>query len=93
MQFKKSANVFVSGLVLSFLGNVVGIIAAATASATSSRYYGSNGAAIVLAILGFIVGLVGLILLLVGAYRALVKIDALPVPAPAPAPVAEQPAS
>ncbi|UKA55501.1 hypothetical protein LFT45_06155 [Arthrobacter sp. FW305-BF8] len=101
MQFKRSAGIFASGVLMSISGYIFGAIFAGAAAASASSYYsrGSNGFLIVLAVLGFGAALAGTIMMIVGAYRALVKIDALPVPAgtapqPAtePAAVVEQPA-
>ncbi|MFF2317510.1 hypothetical protein ACFVTE_14735 [Arthrobacter sp. NPDC058097] len=102
MQFKRSAGIFASGVLLSISGYIFGAIFAGAAAASASSYYsrGSNGFLIFLAVLGFGAALSGTIMMIVGAYRALVKIDALPVPvatAPQPAadsaPVVEQQAS
>ena len=53
-----------------------------SASAATS-YYSSSSAVVpgVLAAICFVTALIGSIMSVVGAYRALVKIDALPVPA------------
>jgi hypothetical protein len=45
---------------------------------------GNNGY-VALALFGSVLALIGLILMCIGAYRALKKIDALPVPVPVPA--------
>jgi putative copper export protein len=93
MQFKKSAGVFLTGLILSVVGGVGASMAASAAAAASlaaslSRYASPNSSAAVMAFIFGLLSLVGFILLCMGAYRALVKIDALPVPAPEPAPEA-----
>lgn len=95
MQFKKSAGVFLTGLILSVVGGVGASMAASAAASASmaaslSRYASPNPAAGVTALVFGLLSLVGFILLCMGAYRALVKIDALPVPAVVPAPEAAQ---
>ncbi|WP_461189335.1 hypothetical protein [Arthrobacter sp. Z4-13] len=94
MQYKDSAFIFVTGLVLFVIGgfmNALGISGSITYSLTRSIYSsGSNGGYVVLTLLGSVIALIGLIQMCMGAYRALKKIDALPVPAAtnvAPAPV------
>ncbi|BCW60563.1 hypothetical protein StoSoilB20_39100 [Arthrobacter sp. StoSoilB20] len=61
---------------------------AATASIRPTLYgsSGPNGVAMTFAILGFLCGLIGTIMMYVAAHRALVKIDALQVQAPAETP-------
>lgn len=85
MQFKSSAFIFVTGFVLFVLGgflNVFGISGSITYSLTRSIYSsGSNSGAIFVTLLGSALALIGLIQMCMGAYRALSKIDALPVPA------------
>lgn len=105
LQFKRSAGIFASGVFLSIAGYIFGAIFASSAAASASSYYGSSntGPFVILAILGFGAALAGTIMTIVGAYRALVKIDALVVQPPAvaqagapvtvPAPPAEQPAT
>lgn len=87
MQFKKSAGVFLTGLILSVVGGVGATISAsiAAAAAAARSLYSSSGGSTGAAVMAFIFGLlslIGFIMLCQGAYRALVKIDALPVPAP-----------
>jgi hypothetical protein len=105
LQFKRSAGIFASGLLTATAGYIFGAIFGGAAAAASSSYYsrGSSGFLIFLAVLGFATALAGTIMMVVGAYRALVKIDALvvpvpvvppaPIPAPIPAPPTAQPAS
>ncbi|MDQ0924599.1 hypothetical protein QF038_003107 [Pseudarthrobacter sp. W1I19] len=79
MQFKPSAGIFVTGLVLSIIGTVFGFIGIGIAG--SSRSYYSSGASAgggFLAFLGFATALIGVVLIYVGASRALKIIDALP---------------
>lgn len=82
MQFKPSAGIFVTGLLMSIIGPVFGFIGINIASsARSSYYYSDNGSSAgggFLAFLGFATALVGIILVYVGATRALRIIDALP---------------
>lgn len=82
MRFKPSAGIFVAGLLMSIIGPVFGFIGISIASsARSSYYYSDNGSSTgggFLAFLGFATALVGIILVYVGATRALRIIDALP---------------
>lgn len=102
MQFKTSAFIFVTGFVLFVLGgflNAFGMSGYITWSLTRSIYSSDSSAgAIMLLLLGSVLTLIGLIQMCMGAYRALSKIDALPVPvavepqhAAVPAPPATQP--
>lgn len=92
MEFKRLAGVFAAGFVMSLVGYILGAIFTMSASAAPS-YYRSDSAVLprILAFICFLVALVGSIMTVVGMYRALVKIDALPVPAvPAAAPSVPQ---
>lgn len=83
MQFKDSAFIFVAGFILFVIGgffNVFAIPGLITHSLAPSPYPSNNGA-ISIAILGSGLALTGLIQMSIGAYRALSRIDALPVPA------------
>lgn len=83
MEFKRSAGIFATGFVLSLIGYVLGAIFAMSSAAQASSYY-SSSSAMVLGVMAFIflgTALIGSIMTVVGAYRALVKIDALHVPA------------
>lgn len=91
MEFKRSAGIFATGFVLSISGYVLGAIFAGVSASASSSYYRSDSAVLpgILAFICFATALVGSIMTVVGLYRALVKIDALPVPvAPVAAPAA-----
>jgi hypothetical protein len=87
MQYKRSAGIYVAGIslicagpLLTFIGTTFGTWSAA------NNDRGLNVVFIALAVLGVIVGFIGVIMLVVSTQRALVKIDALPVrvqPAPA----------
>lgn len=83
MKFKDSAFIFVTGFVLFVVGgfmNALGITGSITYSLTRSIYSSSsNSGYVVLTIFGSALALIGLIQMCVGAYRALKKIDALPV--------------
>lgn len=81
MQFKRSAGVFVAGVTLILVGPLLALIGTTfgTWSFTSLRDGNMSGVFIGLAALGGRVSLIGFILLVVSAHRALVKIDALPV--------------
>lgn len=85
MKFKDSAFIFVTGFVLFVIGgfvNVFGITGAMTSTLTRSIYSSSSSSGYgVLTLIGSLLALVGLIQMCMGAYRALAKIDALPVPA------------
>ncbi|MEE2524632.1 hypothetical protein V1639_00880 [Pseudarthrobacter sp. J75] len=83
MEFKHSAGIFANGFVLSLICYFLGAIFAFSSAAQTSSYY-SNSSAVALgvtAFIFFIVAFIGSIMTVVGAYRALVKIDALQVPA------------
>lgn len=105
MQFKPSAGIFVSGLLMSILGSVFGFVGMGIASSGSYYDSGSSAGGGFLAFLGFATALVGTILVYVGATRALKIVDALPAvlnfaayeqaryaPAPPPAQQFQQPA-
>lgn len=83
MKFKDSAFIFVTGFVLFVIGgfmNALGIAGSITYSLTRSIYSsGSNSGYVVLTLIGSALALIGLIQMCMGAYRALKKIDALPV--------------
>jgi hypothetical protein len=81
MHFKPSAGIFVAGLLMSIIGPVIGFIGVGIASSSSRSYYSDSGSSVgggFLAFLGFATALVGIILVYVGATRALRIIDALP---------------
>jgi hypothetical protein len=80
VEFKRSAGAFVAGISLFFGGPLLSFIGTTFGIWSVSRSDGSLSAIFIgLAVLGYIVGVVGLILLVVATQRALVKIDALPV--------------
>lgn len=80
MEFKRSAGIFGLGFSLSIIGYVLGTIFAFSAAAQSSRYYSSSaGALAVVAAIFFLAALIGSIMMVVGLYRAMVKVDALPI--------------
>lgn len=83
MKFKESAFIFVTGFVLFVLGgfmNALGIAGSITYSLTRSIYSSSSDSGyVVLTLFGSALALIGLIQMCMGAYRALKKIDALPV--------------
>ncbi len=105
MQFKPSAGIFVAGLLMSIIGPVVGFIGIGIANSASRSYFYDSGSAAgggFVAFLGFALALVGILLVYVGATRALRIIDALPhvlhfqgqgqaSPVPAPQPPVQQP--
>jgi hypothetical protein len=82
LEFKSSAGIFAFGFVLSFVGYGLGIIFAMMSASAASSYYSGSSAVVpgVLAGICFLTALIGSIMSVIGAYRALVKIDALPVP-------------
>lgn len=81
MELKRSAGIFVAGISLFFGGPLLTFVGTIFArwAADSNNDRGLVAVLIGLAVLGMITGFVGFILLIVAAYRALVKIDALPV--------------
>ncbi|WP_459793883.1 hypothetical protein [Arthrobacter sp. AD-310] len=89
LEFKQSAGIFATGFVLSLIGYGLGTIFAIVSASTASSYYSSDSSVAtgILAFICFLVALAGSIMTVVGLYRALVKIDALPLHAPA-APIA-----
>ncbi|MFE8884933.1 hypothetical protein ACFYLX_03700 [Pseudarthrobacter enclensis] len=92
MEFKRSAGVFATGFVLSLIGYILGAIFTMVAASAASSYYRSDSAVLpgFLAFACFVLALIGSIMTVMGLYRAMVKIDALPVPAvAAPASVAQ----
>jgi Protein of unknown function (DUF973) len=82
LEFKRSAGVFATGFVLALIGYVLGTIFAIVSASTASSYYSNDSSVAtgILAFICFLVALVGSIMTVVGLYRALVKIDALPLP-------------
>lgn len=80
MQFKRSAGIFVAGISLVFGGPLLSFIGITFGAWSASKNdSGLSAVFLGLAVLGYIVAFVGLIMLVVAAHRALVKIDALPV--------------
>jgi hypothetical protein len=92
VQFKESAGLFLGGVWLTIGGGVIGVIASmvAAASVETYRYYssGPNGMAVTFAVMGYLAGLAGVIMVCMAAYRALRRIDAMQVSQPATEPVA-----
>ena len=81
MQFKPSAGIFVTGLLLTIFGPAFGAVGVGVASSASRSYPYDSGSAAAggfVAFLGFATGLTGIILIYIGATRALRIIDALP---------------
>jgi hypothetical protein len=79
VEFKRSAGIFVAGISLFFGGPLLSFIGTTFATLFASK--DENGLASMffgLALFGVVVSLAGLILIIVAAHRALVKIDALP---------------
>lgn len=68
MQYKPSAGIFVGGLAASFGGTVFFMLA----------LQGSNEGAAMGAVIGIVVSIGGIVMLCIGAARALAIIDALP---------------
>jgi hypothetical protein len=77
VQFKRSAGIFVAGITFLLAGPLLGFIGTSFGawSATSNRGSGLSIAFVGLAVLGAVVSITGVILLVVAAHRALVKID------------------
>lgn len=89
MQFKQSARVFLTGLILSVVCGVIASMSASAASAMAmqaalNRYSSPSPAPAIMAFVFGLLSLVGFVMVCIGAYRALVKIDALAVPAQEP---------
>lgn len=79
MHFKPSAGIFVAGLFTSILGSVVGTVGIGVVSSSRSYYDSGSAAGGGFAVfLGFLAAFVGLIMVYVGATRALRILDALP---------------
>ncbi|WP_156133874.1 hypothetical protein [Pseudarthrobacter phenanthrenivorans] len=98
MQFKNSATIAVTGFVLFVIGgfiNSLGIAGSIAYSLTPRSIYSSssNDGAITMTLIGSVLALIGLIQMCMGAYRALRKIDALPVPVAALSTAPEAPAA
>lgn len=68
MQFKPSAGIFVAGIVISTVGTLVVLVGMNT----------SNSDGGLLSLLGFVASVVGVVLVCIGASRALAIIDAIP---------------
>jgi hypothetical protein len=80
MQFKPSAGIFVAGISLFFGGPLLSFIGSTFGTLFALKNdSGLTAVFIGLVVFGFAVGFVGLIMIVVAAHRALVKIDALPV--------------
>lgn len=81
LEFKRSAGIFATGFVLSLIGYALGAIFVIVSASTASSYYSNDSSVAtgILAFICFLVALVGSIMTVVGLYRALLKIDALPV--------------
>ena len=80
MEFKRSAGIFVAGVTLLLGGPLLSLIATTLRTyAASSNDGGLSAVSIGLAVFGFLIGFVGIIMIVVAAHRALVKIDAFPV--------------
>ena len=80
MEFKRSAGIFVAGISLVFGGPLLSLIGMTFGVwAASKNDHPMSAVFVGLMVVGYIVGFVGLIMLIVSAHRALVKIDALPV--------------
>ena len=80
VEFKRSAGIFVAGISLLFGGPLLSFIGITFATLFASKNESGLASVFIgLAVFGFVVGLVGLILIIVAGHRALAKIDALPV--------------
>lgn len=80
MEFKRAAGLYIAGICLFFGGPLLASIATALEPWAAADL---TGLLIGVAVFGILLGLIGLVMLVVAAYRALVKIDALPVQLPA----------
>lgn len=84
MQYKPAAGIFVGGVTMSIFGSLLGSASGFFASMAFAR--GDQAMVsvfLVVAGLGGILALIGLIMLIVATHRAFVKIDALPTGAAA----------
>jgi hypothetical protein len=85
VEFKRSAEVFVTGVSFFIGGPLLVFIGTIFATMAASRNDSSLSAVLIgLVVVGYVLGFVGFILLIVATHRALVKIDALPVRAQSP---------
>ncbi|MFJ5693314.1 hypothetical protein ACIP9X_05610 [Arthrobacter sp. NPDC093125] len=75
MNFKPSAGIFVAGLVTSIAGALLAVIAAGISGSASS---GAGAGAAGMGFVSFAVSVAGLVMMCVGARRALLIIDSLP---------------
>lgn len=85
MQYKRAAGIYVAGICLILGGPLVSFIGTSfgTWFAFNNPATNMSGLFIGIAVFGALLGIVGLFMLVAAAYRALVKIDALPVGAQA----------
>lgn len=84
MKFKKSAGLFVTGVTFLIAGPLLIFIGSIFGAGTLLMNTSSEFTAVVIGVnlLGGLLSLIGSILLIGATYRALVKIDALPVLVP-----------
>jgi hypothetical protein len=84
MQYKRAAGLYVGGICLILGGPLVSFIGMTfgTWAAVSNPSSNLGGLFIGVAAFGALLGIIGLFLLVAAAYRALVKLDALPVRIP-----------
>jgi hypothetical protein len=84
MQFKRAAGLYIAGISLILGGPLFGFIGATfgTWYAVSNPSSNLSGLFIGIAVFGWLLGVVGIFMLVAAAYRALVKIDALSVRLP-----------
>lgn len=75
MQFKPSAGIFVAGLVTSIVGVLLAVMAVGISGSASS---GAGAGAAGLGFVSFAASVAGLVMMCIGAYRALRIIDSLP---------------
>jgi hypothetical protein len=85
MHFERSAGIFKAGVLMTIGGPIFGALGAAISAPSLASLYsgeptrGNLLIGLVVASVGSFVALAGYIMILVAVYRALVKIDALPV--------------
>lgn len=82
MEYKPSAGIFVGGICLLIGGPLVGFIRTTFGTWAAARGGADGnltGILIGVVVFGALLGIIGIFMLVAAAYRALVKIDALPV--------------
>lgn len=79
---KRSAFITIWGIVVIFTCSVVSGAGWMYEASQQASYFGSDGGGAAVGLIFGLGSIVGLVLVCVGVYRALSKLDALPLPAP-----------